>query len=481
MALANAWSATCRRGAEEGSTAMAADGSGHTSPLGLDRLKDAVAAGHVDTVLVVFTDVQGRLQGKRIHGRHFVDEVLSHGTEGCNYLLAVDVDMNTVGGYEISSWEKGYGDFLLRPDLSTLRTATWLPSTAMVQCDVLWLDGAAVRQSPRRILEVQTERARDMGFVAYAGTELEFIVFEDSYEAAWDAGYRHLTPANRYNVDYSILGTTRVEPLLRDIRNHMDRAGLVVESAKGECNLGQHEIAFKYADVLATCDRHVVYKTAAKEIAAQHGKALTFMAKFNEREGNSCHIHLSLRGLGGEPVFASGDSGPRRRGPLFGSFVAGVLATLREFTLLYAPNVNSYKRFQPDTFAPTAVAWGEDNRTCAIRVVGHGLGLRLENRVPGGDVNPYLAIAGMLAGGLWGIEMELPLEAPLDGNAYLAERPRVPTTLREARDLFATSVLARNAFGDDVVDHYVNAADVELAAFEAAVTDWERVRCFERL
>lgn len=449
----------------------------------LDRLRDAIKAGHVDTVLVVFTDMQGRLQGKRVHGRFFLDEVLAHGTEACNYLLAVDVDMNTVSGYAISSWEAGYGDFVLRPDLSTVRPATWLPGTAMVQCDVVWLDGAPVRQSPREVLAEQTRRAADKGFVAYAGTELEFMIFDDGYEQAWDAGYRGLTPANRYNVDYSILGTSRVEPLLRDIRTHMERAGLVVESAKGECNLGQHEIAFKYAEVVSTADQHVVYKTAAKELAARHGKAITFMAKYDEREGNSCHVHLSLRGRGGNAVFARpGDAGVGEgRSPVFAAFLAGVLATMRDFTLLYAPNVNSYKRFQPGSFAPTAIAWGEDNRTCAIRVVGKGSSLRLENRVPGGDVNPYLALAGMLAGGLWGIDMELPLEPALVGNAYTADRARVPTTLREARDAFAGSILARNAFGDDVVDHYVNAADVELAAFEAAVTDWERVRCFERM
>lgn len=459
-----------------------------SAPMALDRLRDAIKAGHVDTVLVTFTDMQGRLTGKRIHGRFFLDEVLGHGTEACNYLLAVDVDMNTVGGYAISSWETGYGDFVLRPDLATLRPASWLPGTAMVQCDLVWPDGEPVRQSPRQILMAQVARAatatENRGpVIAYAGTELEFIVFDDSYEAAWDAGYRSLTPSNRYNVDYSILGTSRVEPLLRDIRNHMDRAGLVVESAKGECNYGQHEIAFKYADVVTTADQHVVYKTAAKELAAQHGKALTFMAKYDQREGNSCHIHLSLRGLTGDAVFAgAGDSGAGEgRSPLFASFVAGVLATMRDFTLMYAPNINSYKRFQPNTFAPTAIAWGEDNRTCSIRVVGTGHSLRLENRVPGGDVNPYLAISAMLAGGLWGIDMELPLEPALVGNAYAADRARMPTTLREARDAFATSVLARNAFGDDVVDHYVNAADIELAAFEAAVTDWERVRSFERM
>jgi len=353
----------------------------------------------------------------------------------------------------------------------------------MVQCDVLWLDGSYVRQSPRQILLAQAARAADMGFVAYAGTELEFILFDDTYEQAWDAGYRGLRPATRYNVDYSIMGSTKAEPVMRDIRNHMYNAGMVVESAKGECNLGQYEIAFKYADVVTTADNHAVYKTAAKEIAANHDKALTFMAKYNEREGNSCHIHLSLRGLDDEIVFsteADGTPSPRGRSATFNAFVAGILATLREFTLLYAPNINSYKRFTPGSFAPTAVAWGEDNRTCAIRVVGKGAGLRLENRVPGGDVNPYLAIAGMLAGGLWGVEMQLTLEPPLVGNAYTADRSRVPTTLREARDLFATSVLARNAFGDDVVDHYVNAADIELAAFESSVTDWERVRGFER-
>ena len=453
-------------------------------PLTIARLRELVDNRDVDTVIVAFTDMQGRLQGKRVHARFFLDDTLDHGTEACNYLLAVDVDMNTVDGYEISSWERGYGDFVLKPDLNTLRPVAWMPASVMVQCDVLWLDGSPVRQSPRQILLAQTERAAELGYAALAGTELEFQVFEGSYEQAWDSRYQNMVPTNRYNVDYSILGTGRVEPLLRDIRNTMFAAGLTVESAKGECNFGQHEIAFKYADVVTTADNHAVYKTAAKEIAANHDKALTFMAKYNEREGNSCHIHLSLRGLDDEIVFsteADGTPSPRGRSATFNAFVAGILATLREFTLLYAPNINSYKRFTPGSFAPTAVAWGEDNRTCAIRVVGKGAGLRLENRVPGGDVNPYLAIAGMLAGGLWGVEMQLTLEPPLVGNAYTADRSRVPTTLREARDLFATSVLARNAFGDDVVDHYVNAADIELAAFESSVTDWERVRGFERL
>jgi glutamine synthetase len=440
----------------------------------VDQLREDIGEDTIDTVLVAFTDMQGRLQGKRIHAQFFLDSVLDHGTEGCNYLFAVDVDMNTVDGYAISSWKTGYGDMMFDLDLSTLRKLTWQPGTAMIQCDLSWLDGrGVVRQSPRQILKSVADRARGLGYQALAGTELEFIVFDDTYEAAWDSGYRALTPSNRYNVDYSVLGGTRVEPLLRDIRNHMYTAGLTVESAKGECNLGQHEIAFKYDEVVRTADNHSVYKNGAKEIASLHGKALTFMAKFNEREGNSCHIHMSLRGNDGAIVFSDE--------ALFGHFVAGVQATLQEFTLLYAPNINSYKRFQPGSFAPTAIAWGRDNRTCALRVVGHSAGLRVENRVPGGDVNPYLAMAGMLAGGLYGIEQRLELEPVFEGNAYESDKPRVPSTLRTARDLFAGSALAREAFGDDVVDHYVHYADVELAAFEAAVTDWERVRGFERL
>jgi len=440
----------------------------------VEQLRTDIGENTIDTVLVAFTDMQGRLQGKRIHAQFFLDSVLEHGTEGCNYLLAVDVDMNTVDGYSISSWSTGYGDMMFDLDLSTLRKLTWQPGTAMIQCDLSWLDGrGAVRPSPRQVLSAVTARAAEAGYVAYAGTELEFMVFDDSFEAAWDSGYRGLTPSNRYNIDYSVLGGSRVEPLLRDIRNHMYSAGLTVESAKGECNLGQHEIAFKYDEVVRTADNHSVYKNAAKEIAALHGKSLTFMAKFNEREGNSCHIHMSLRGPDGEIVFEDEE--------LFGQFVAGIQATLAEFTLLYAPNVNSYKRYQPGSFAPTAIAWGRDNRTCALRVVGHGAGLRVENRVPGGDVNPYLALAGMLAGGLHGIDKGLSLEPVFEGNAYDSDKPRVPTTLRQARDLFAASELARQYLGDDVVDHYLNYADVELAAFDAAVTDWERYRGFERL
>ena len=447
--------------------------------LTLDKLKLKIEDGEVDTVIVAFTDMQGRLQGKRLHGHYFLDVVVDHGTEGCNYLLGADVDMNTVDGYAMTSWDKGYGDMEFALDFDTIRLLPHLPATAMIQCDLVWMDHRPIEPSPRRILRNQLERAADAGYVAMAGTELEFIIFDDTFEDAWTAGYKNLTPANQYNVDYSILGTTRVEPLLRDIRNTMYDAGMTVEGAKGECNLGQHEIGFLYADALTTADNHAVYKTAAKEIASQHGKSLTFMAKFNEREGNSCHIHLSLRGKDASTVFW--DDTDDRRSPLYDQFVAGVLATMTDFTLLYAPNVNSYKRFADGSFAPTTIGWGIDNRTCAVRLVGRGAGARMENRIPGGDVNPYLGLAAMLAGGLHGIEQGLELEPELIGNAYLSDKPRVPRTLRDARDAFAESAVVRKALGDEVVDHYTNMADVELAAFGAAVTDWELRRGFERM
>ena len=447
--------------------------------LSMEGLVARIDEGTIDTVVVAFTDMQGRLQGKRLHGRYFVEHVAEHGTEGCNYLLAVDVDMNTVDGYAISSWERGYGDMEFVLDDRTIRILTHLPATAMIQCDLVWMDHAPVAQSPRAILQRQLDRCADRGWTALAGTELEFIAFDTSYEQASLDHYRDLTPVNQYNVDYSIVGTTRAEPLLRAIRNHMYDAGLDVEGAKGECNFGQHEIGFLYADALTTADNHAVYKTAAKEIAAEQGKSITFMAKYNQREGSSCHIHLSLRGTDGSLVFWDDDTGERT--PLYDHFVAGVLATAADFTLFYAPNINSYKRFADGSFAPTTIAWGLDNRTCAVRLVGRGAGARMENRLPGADVNPYLALAAMLAGGLHGIENELPLEDELVGNAYASDRPRVPATMAEARERFAGSDLARKALGDEVVDHYVNMADVELAAYNATVTDWELRRGFERL
>ncbi len=445
--------------------------------LDLETLKSEVDAGRIDTVLIGMVDMQGRLQGKRLTAAHFLDEVVEHDAEGCNYLLAVDVDMNTVEGYAMSSWEQGYGDFVFKPDLSTLRIVPWQEGTAFAMCDLVWEDGSPVVASPRQILRRQLERLSERGLEAWVGTELEFLVFMDTYEEAWRKGYRDLEPANYYNVDYSLLGTARIEPLLRRIRNSMAAAGLVVENAKGECNYGQHEINFKFDRALASADGHAIYKNGAKEIAAQEGCSISFMPKFNELEGNSCHIHLSLRGEDGTPVFAD-DHGFSKT---FENFIAGQLDCLRELTLFFAPNINSYKRFAVGSFAPTAVAWGKDNRTCSMRVVGHGPSLRVENRLPGGDVNPYLAISAMIAAGLHGIDNELPLEDEIVGSAYFSDKPRVPTNLREARELFAGSEAARTAFGEEVVEHYLNMARVEIEAFESAVTDWERYRTFERL
>ncbi len=440
----------------------------------LDDLRTAAEADEIDTVVLAITDMQGRLQGKRFTVSHFLNAVVEAGAEACNYLLAVDVDMNTVGGYRMSSWETGYGDFLMVPDLTTLRRVPWLPKTALLLADLAWHDHSPVPASPRQILIRQLERLRERGWTALAATELEFLLFETSYRDAFKQGYRDMDHANLYNVDYSILGTSHVEPLIRRIRNEMLGAGLVVENSKGECNFGQHEVNFLYDEALPTADKHAIYKNGAKEIADQEGMAITFMAKYDQREGSSCHVHLSLRDAQDAPVFADEPA-------VFDAFLAGQLATLRELTLFLAPNVNSYKRFASASFAPTTVAWGTDNRTCAIRVLGHGKGKRIENRVPGADVNPYLGLAAMIAGGLHGIDAGLELEPELAGNAYASGKERVPGTLRDARDLFAASAVAREAFGEDVVEHYCNNAAIELAAFDATVTEWERFRGFERL
>lgn len=459
---------------------MTSEGTGRRrgmlTPGELDRL---MAAGEIDTVIVGFTDMQGRLTGKRVSARLFVEEVAAHGAECCDYLLAVDVEMNTVDGYRMSSWESGYGDMVMRPDLSTLRVIPWLPGTALVMADLHWGSGDLVIAAPRSILRAQLDRLAARALTAFVGTELEFMVFDEGYRDAWAAGYRGLSKASDYNVDYAIHASTRMEPLLRDIRLGMDGAGMYCEGVKGECNPGQQEIAFRYADALVTCDNHTIYKNGAKEIADQHGNSLTFMAKFDEREGNSCHIHLSLRDEDGAAVL-SDSAEPFGMSAMFRSFLAGQLATLRELALCYAPNINSYKRFADGSFAPTAVAWGLDNRTCAMRVVGHGHSMRMECRAPGGDVNQYLAVAALIAGGLHGIDHALELPEPIGGNAYVSGAQRLPTTLAEAAELFDQSAIAREAFGDEVVEHYLNNARTELSAFNASVTDWERVRGFER-
>ena len=449
-------------------------------PLTPAIVRQEVASGLIDTVSVAITDMQGRLQGKRIDADYFVEEVMDGHTEGCNYLMAVDVDMNTVDGYAMSSWDSGYGDFVMRPDLGTLHRVPWQEGAIGVLCDLEMEGGGPVLPSPRQVLRRQLDALDAAGYGAFVGTELEFIVFQDTYEEAWLAGYKDLTPANLYNVDYSMLGGARVEPLLRRIRLAMAGAGMIVESAKGECNLGQHEIAFKYQDALRTCDNHVIYKTGAKEIAAQESMALTFMAKYNEREGNSCHIHLSFRGTDGSMVMADHDD-PNGLSAAGKGFIAGQLAHTRELTLLYAPQINSYKRYVPGSFAPTAIRWGRDNRTCAMRLVGHGQSLRLENRLPGGDVNPYLAVAGMVAAGLHGIQENLDLEDEFVGNAYTSDSAHVPSSMGEALEAWESSAWVRDTFGAEVHDHYSNMARVEMAAYGKAVTDWERYRSFERL
>jgi glutamine synthetase len=447
--------------------------------ISISDLEALVDQGEIDTVVVAITDMQGRLQGKRFDGRHFMHEVVQHATEGCSYLLAVDVDMNTVSGYAISSWDSGYGDFVMQPDLATLRMMSWHPKTVICHADVAWEDGSPVASAPRQVLAKQAARLAERGWSGLAGTELEFIVFENTYEDAWDRGYRGLTPANRYNIDYSVLGTSRIEPLLGRIRREMTNAGMWVESVKGECNLGQHEIAFRYDDLVAKADEHALFKTGTKEIASQEGYSITFMAKYDQREGSSCHIHISLRDGEGAPLFA----GDRQHGmsELFEQFLAGMLACTSDLTLLLAPNINSYKRFADASFAPTALAWGRDNRTCSFRMVGHGQSIRVECRIPGGDVNPYLAIAALVASGLHGVDQGLELEPEFVGNAYSSAAPRLPRTMREATDRFAASAMAREAFGEAVVDHYVNMAEVEIRNFEASVTDWERFRSFERM
>jgi glutamine synthetase len=450
-----------------------------TGLLTLPELRALAATGALDTVLMAAPDMQGRLQGKRVMPRFFLESVATDAAEGCAYLLATDIECAPVDGYALTSWEKGYGDFVFVPDMATLRLAPWQPGAAMVLCDIELPGQQPAEMAPRTMLKQQLARLAEHGLTAYAATELEFIVFNTRYEDAWSSGYRNLTPANQYNCDYSMLGTARVEPLIRKIRNAMEAAGIQVENSKGECNLGQHEINFRYGGALEAADSHVIYKEAAKEIAAASGQALTFMAKFNEREGNSCHTHLSLRDAAGNAVFLDDDG--HRPSKFFLQFLAGLLAHAQELAFFFAPNINSYKRYAAGSFAPTAIAWGMDNRTCAFRVLGHGKSLRVENRLPGGDVNPYLALAAMIAAGLDGVERDLPPVPVFSGNAYLADLPQIPKTLADAAALFTESAFTKAAFGAHVVSHYGNMAKVELDAFNAAVTDWERFRSFERM
>jgi len=393
--------------------------------------------------------------------------------EGCNYLLALDMEMDPVPGYQIANWESGYGDFLLQPDLATLRRIPWLEGTALVLCDVLWQDGKPVNPSPRQVLKRQVERALELGFTPMFGSELEFYLFKETYAEAHEQHYEGLTPSVPYILDYHILATTFDEPFLRQIRNYMQAAGIPVESSKGEAWPGQQEVNFRYADALTMADNHTVYKNGAKEIAHLNGCSITFMAKPDQTWiGNSCHIHASLW-RGDESAFA-GES------DIFKQFLAGQIACFRELAVFLAPTINSYKRYAAGSWAPTTLAWGHDNRTCGFRIVGHGNGLRAETRIPGGDVNPYLSFAAVLAAGLYGIENELELPPPLEGNAYESDAERFPHALREAIDALEGGKMARAAFGDDVVDHYLNYARTEQRLFDQVVTGYERERLFER-
>ncbi len=443
----------------------------------LDELGDAVACGEIDTVVLAMTDMQGRLQGKRLDAEAFVDQIAAHGAEACSALLAVDVEMNPLPGFALTSWDAGYGDFVLRPDLTTLRLASWLEGTAICLADVEHHDGTPVVESPRQILRSQLACLDERGWTAKIGSELEFVLYRESYDTAREKSYRDLKPSNAYNADYSIFGTTMVEDVVRPIRLAMKAAGLKLENSKGECNLGQHEINFRYQDALRMADDHVIYKLAAREIAYHHGVAITFMAKPNQREGNSCHIHCSFW-EGDTPLFPGDGAGGRSA--LYEGYVAGQLERTRELSYFFAPNINSYKRYALGSFAPTTLVWGIDNRTCSFRSVGHGPSLRLESRIAGGDANPYLAFAATVAAGLDGVDRSAPLPPPLDGNAHEADAERLPTSLGEAVGLLDGSAFARGAFGDRVVDHYVTSGRHEVAAFEAAVTDWELYRSFER-
>jgi glutamine synthetase len=441
--------------------------------LTLDELKRQVADGTIDTVIAAFPDMQGRLMGKREHGEFFVEETAEHGLEGCNYLLGLDMENDPQPGYRVANWEAGYGDFVLIPDFATLRPIPWLEGTALVLCDVAWEDGTPIAEAPRQVLKTQVERARAAGYEPMVGTELEFFLFKESYAEAHAKHYRDLTPSVPYILDYHVLATSYDEPLIRQIRNQMHAAGLKVESSKGEAWPGQQEINFRYGDALTAADNHVVFKNGAKEIANQHGHAITFMPKPDHTWiGNSCHIHASLW-RDGANAFAG-------KSEVFERFLAGWIACGKEIALFLAPTINSYKRFAKASWAPTTLAWGLDNRTCGFRIVGHGASQRIETRIPGGDVNPYLAVAALIAAGLHGIEQGLELPPALVGNAYESDAERFPGTLREAVDALATGSVLRAAMGDAVVDHYLNYGRVEQQLFDDVVTCYERERMFER-
>jgi glutamine synthetase len=449
-----------------------------------DELIELTERGEIDTVLVVFPDMQGRLVGKRVVARFFVDELSHNGgtVEACTYLLAVDVEMDVLPGFRFANWDTGYGDMACRPDLSTLRRVPWLDATAMVLCDLFHPDGSPVEESPRRILRRQIERAANAGFTVKAGTELEFFLSEDTYQQAAAKHYRDLTRSGDYILDYHLLQTTKDEWFLRDVRNAMYDAGIPVEFSKGEAGVGQHELNIRYDEALRCADHHVIYKNGIKEMAALSGVSVTFMAKPDIGDaGSSCHIHSSIWDTAGERSLTAGD-GAHGFSPEFAGWVGGIAATAAELCWLGAPYLNSYRRYQPGSWAPTGIGWGVDNRTLGLRIVGHGQGLRVENRIPGADCNPYLAVAGVIAGGLHGIESGLDAGEPYVGNGYEAtDVDRIPHTLPDAIEAFRHSAVARNAFGEEVHWHLVHMAEAEWTAFNRTVTDWELRRGYEQL
>jgi len=453
-----------------------------TGNLDIEELAELVERAEIDTVLAVFPDHLGRLLGKRLTGTYFL-EGLERGEVGaCNYLLTADMEMNPLPGFAMAGWDKGYGDFALAPDVRTLRRIPWLPQTALVMCDLVWENGEPVVQSPRAILRRQCDLLAERGMKAYVGSELEFYLFLDTHSSLRQRGFKDIRPSSQYRIDYHILQTSSDESVIREIRNAMCAAGIPVEYSKGEWGSGQHEICLCYADALEMADRHAIYKNGAREIATSRGAAISFMAKYNATEaGSGLHIHTSLFDADSETnlFWDGGANGPT---DTFRYFMGGLLHLSREFCLFFAPTINAYKRYQETSFAPTRIAWDYDNRTTGFRIIGHGQSFRVENRMPGADANPYLAYAATLAAGLYGIENKIDCKQPFKGNAYAAEDlPQLPSTLREATDLFDRSATARSCFGDDVVDHYVHSARLEQQAFDKAVTDWELYRYFERI
>jgi glutamine synthetase len=453
-----------------------------TGSLSLTDLTNLIEQGEVDTVVTAFPDHFGRLVGKRVTGEFFLEETVAHGMHACNYLLTVDMEMEPMPGYALTRWETGYGDFLGIPDLATLRVLPWVEKSALVLCDLVSEDGEPIEESPRRILRRQIERAAAMGFAMMVGSELEFYVFRETYASARRKRYRDMEPGSDYLIDYHLLDTSKDEPLMRAIRNGMNAAAVPVEFSKGEWGKGQHEINLRYGAALEMADRHTIYKNGVKEIARLHDAAITFMAKWDAgAAGSSCHLHSSLWDTRAERnLFAGGRT--QQPTELFRWFLGGLIASTRELALFFAPSLNSYKRYQSASWAPTRLAWAVDNRTCAFRIVGRGASLRVENRIPGADANPYLAFAATLAAGLRGIEEKIEPPPAFAGNAYEAtDVPQIPTSLREAAHAFAESAVAHAAFGDRVVEHYALTARHELAAFDQAVTDWELMRNFERI